>query len=293
MSEIRKTPKNNGVVNSKSSLLRVFRSSLPTDGSMFYEHHHTAFEITMVLKGSGIYATRASEFNFKSGDIFFFFTDEYHWIKKLNEDTDFLNIHFEPRYVWSDNFGIAGGELTRIFLNRKNNPHNKIGVENEVSPAVCSLIYKMEKEADERKKEYEIKLKIHLVDILVELIRSYDGQIEKNDVTYTTEILQEIENAIAYMDEHLTEDITLEEISDVAHMSKNYFCRQFKKLNGISPWEYITVKRIERAIRYIENTDLTRLEIASKCGYNNASNFYHAFKKVTGKAPGDYKNYFL
>lgn len=293
MSEIRKTPKNNGVVNSKSSLLRVFRSSLPTDGSMFYEHHHTAFEITMVLKGSGIYATRASEFNFKSGDIFFFSTDEYHWIKKLNEDTDFLNIHFEPRYVWSDNFGIAGGELTRIFLNRKNNPHNKIGVENEVSPAVCSLIYKMEKEADERKKEYEIKLKIHLVDILVELIRSYDGQIEKNDVTYTTEILQEIENAIAYMDEHLTEDITLEEISDVAHMSKNYFCRQFKKLNGISPWEYITVKRIERAIRYIENTDLTRLEIASKCGYNNASNFYHAFKKVTGKAPGDYKNYFL
>ena len=293
MSEIRKTPKNNGVVNSKSSLLRVFRSSLPTDGSMFYEHHHTAFEITMVLKGSGIYATRASEFNFKSGDIFFFSTDEYHWIKKLNEDTDFLNIHFEPRYVWSDNFGIAGGELTRIFLNRKNNPHNKIGVENEVSPAVCSLIYKMEKEADERKKEYEIKLKIHLVDILVELIRSYDGQIEKNDVTYTTEILQEIENAIAYMDEHLTEDITLEEISDVAHMSKNYFCRQFKKLNGISPWEYITVKRIERAIRYIENTDLTRLEIASKCGYNKASNFYHAFKKVTGKAPGDYKNYFL
>ena len=293
MSEIRKTPKNNGVVNSKSSLLRVFRSSLPTDGSMFYEHHHTAFEITMVLKRSGIYATRASEFNFKSGDIFFFSTDEYHWIKKLNEDTDFLNIHFEPRYVWSDNLGIAGGELTRIFLNRKNNPHNKIGVENEVSPAVCSLIYKMEKEADERKKEYEIKLKIHLVDILVELIRSYDGQIEKNDVTYTTEILQEIENAIAYMDEHLTEDITLEEISDVAHMSKNYFCRQFKKLNGISPWEYITVKRIERAIRYIENTDLTRLEIASKCGYNNASNFYHAFKKVTGKAPGDYKNYFL
>ena len=293
MSEIRKTPKNNGVVNSKSSLLRVFRSSLPTDGSMFYEHHHTAFEITMVLKGSGIYATRASEFNFKSGDIFFFSTDEYHWIKKLNEDTDFLNIHFEPRYVWSDNFGIAGGELTRIFLNRKNNPHNKIGVENEVSPAVCSLIYKMEKEADERKKEYEIKLKIHLVDILVELIRCYDGQIEINDVTYTTEILQEIENAIAYMDEHLTEDITLEEISDVAHMSKNYFCRQFKKLNGISPWEYITVKRIERAIRYIENTDLTRLEIASKCGYNNASNFYHAFKKVTGKAPGDYKNYFL
>ena len=72
-------------------------------------------------------------------------------------------------------------------------------------------------------------------------------------------------------------------------MSKTYFCRQFKELNGISPWDYITIKRIEQAISYIETTNLTKLEIAAKCGYNNTSNFYHAFKKVTGKNPSDYK----
>lgn len=72
-------------------------------------------------------------------------------------------------------------------------------------------------------------------------------------------------------------------------MSKTYFCGQLKKLNGISLWDYITIKRIEKAITLIESSNLSRLEIALKCGYNNTSNFYYAFKKVTGKTPEDYK----
>ena len=96
---------------------------------------------------------------------------------------------------------------------------------------------------------------------------------------------------INYIDNNLENELTLDVLSDVAHMSKTYFSCQFRKLNGISPWEYITIKRIERAIEYIETTSMTRLEIALKCGFNNTSNFYHAFKRVTGKTPGDYKTH--
>lgn len=280
-------------IQQKNTLLRVFRSTLPAEGSMFYEHHHTAFEITMVLKGSGIYATNANEFKFQSGDIFFFSTDEYHWIKKLDSKTDFLNVHFEPRYIWSDNFGISGGELIKIFFNRKKNPHNKIDIEKKSADIVKKLIYKIEKEILEQRTEYELMLKIHLMNILVEMIRSYDGQLSDNDISYSAESLRHIEKSLAYIDENLDSDLTLEEISGVAHMSKNYFCRQFRKLNGISAWEYITIKRIERAISYLETTNLTRLEIAAKCGYNNTANFYYAFKKITGKTPADYKNNLL
>lgn len=270
-------------------LLRIFRSSLPADAKMFYEHHHTAFEITMVLEGGGVYTTNASEFEFKKGDVFFFSTDEIHWIKKLNAQTKFLNIHFEPRYIWSDSLGISGGELTGIFLNRDKNPHNKLDSEKGSTAVVRKLILLMEKEADEQKKEYKTMEKILLFNILVEMIRAYDGHLLKDEVTYNAETLRYVEKALAYIDEHLTEDLTLDEISNVAQMSRNYFCRQFKKLNGISPWEYITVKRIEKAVEYIKTTDLTRLEIAAKCGYNNTSNFYYAFKKITGKNPAEYR----
>lgn len=275
----------------KNILIRVFRSTLPAEGSMFYEHHHTAFEITTVLKGSGIYATKSNEFKFQSGDIFFFSTDEYHWIKKLDSKTDFLNIHFEPRYIWSENFGISGSELIKIFFNRKKNPHNKI--EKESTQTIQKLIYKIEKEIREEKTEYEVMVKIHLMNILVEMIRTYCGKLSDNDITYSEESIRHIEKSLAYIDENLESDLTLEELSKVAHMSKNYFCRQFRKLNGISAWEYITIRRIERAIAYLETTNLTRLEIASKCGYNNTANFYYAFKKITGKTPADYKKNLL
>lgn len=271
-----------------NSLLRIFRSSVPLEENDFYEHHHTAFEITMVLKGSGVYATGVSEFDFKSGDIFFFSTDEYHWLKKLYSKTDFLNIHFEPRFVWSDNFGISNSDLIKIFLNRKSEPHNKVNTDSR--KRIKDLILLMEKESIEQKSEYEIMLKVHLMNILVEMIRTYDGQLAEDDVSYSSETLHHIEKSLSYIDQNIENDFTLEELSDVAHMSKNYFCRQFKMLNGISPWEYITIKRIERALALIETTDLTRTEIAARCGYNNTANFYHAFKKVTGKNPGNYKN---
>ena len=274
--------------NNAQSLLRLFRSSLPSDGSMFYEHHHTALEITMVLSGSGIYATDESEFSFESGDIFLFGTDERHWIKKLDCRTDFLNVHFEPRFIWSENFGISSGELIRVFLNRKKNPLNKLDMTKESSMSVKRLIFQMEKELEEKKREHEIMLKVHLVNILIEMIRSFEGQIDENDFSYNAQALHHIERSLKYIDSHLSENITLEEIANVAHMSKNYFCRIFKKLNGMSPWDYITVKRIEHAVMLLNTTDLTRLEIAQRCGYNNTSNFYYAFKKVTGKAPGDY-----
>lgn len=277
-----------GQSNNAQSLLRLFRSSLPSDGSMFYEHHHTALEITMVLSGSGIYATDESEFSFESGDIFLFGTDERHWIKKLDCRTDFLNVHFEPRFIWSENFGISSGELIRVFLNRKKNPLNKLDMTKESSMSVKRLIFQMEKELDEKKREHEIMLKVHLVNILIEMIRSFEGQIDENDFSYNAQALHHIERSLKYIDSHLSENITLEEIANVAHMSKNYFCRIFKKLNGMSPWDYITVKRIEHAVMLLNTTDLTRLEIAQRCGYNNTSNFYYAFKKVTGKAPGDY-----
>ena len=277
-----------GQSNNAQSLLRLFRSSLPSDGSMFYEHHHTALEITMVLSGSGIYATDESEFSFESGDIFLFGTDERHWIKKLDCRTDFLNVHFEPRFIWSENFGISSGELIRVFLNRKKNPLNKLDMTKESSMSVRRLIFQMEKELEEKKREHEIMLKVHLVNILIEMIRSFEGQIDENDFSYNAQALHHIERSLKYIDSHLSENITLEEIANVAHMSKNYFCRIFKKLNGMSPWDYITVKRIEHAVMLLNTTDLTRLEIAQRCGYNNTSNFYYAFKKVTGKAPGDY-----
>ena len=126
MPEIQKKQLQSIENTSVNSLLTVFRSAMPKDSSVYDEHHHTAFEITMVLCGSGIYSTKSTEFDFKDGDIFFFSTDEYHWVKTLSTDAEFINIHFAPRFIWSDNFGISNKELIKIFFSKKRIYQNKI-----------------------------------------------------------------------------------------------------------------------------------------------------------------------
>lgn len=270
----------------QSPLMRVFRSSVPPESDVFREHHHTAFEITMVLNGSGIYSTKKGSFRFSSGDIFYFSTDEFHWLKELYTETTFFNIHFEPRFIWSDNFGISNIELMRIFFSRESSS-NRLDNSKEETGIIRNTMYNIETEFMKKQHEYKTMIKINLITILIELTRGYDGKLS-DTISGNSRTLQLIEQTINYIDNNLSSNITLEILSDIAHMSKTYFSSQFRKLNGISPWEYITIKRIEKAIMYIENTSMTKLEIAEKCGFNNTANFYHAFRRVTGKTPSDY-----
>ena len=139
-----------------------------------------------------------------------------------------------------------------------------------------------------KRPEYATMVKIHLLNILVEMLRSLGFELSTEEKSGNPQTMRAVEEAMNYINANLESDLTLEGLSDYAHMSKTYFCSQFKKLNGISPWEYITIKRIEKAIMLIESTSLTKLEIAARCGYNNTSNFYHAFRRITGKTPRDY-----
>ena len=102
--------------------------------------------------------------------------------------------------------------------------------------------------------------------------------------------LQSLESAMNYINDNLETNFTLDMLAKGASMNRSYFCTIFKKMNGISPWDYITIKRIEKSVELLKTTDCTMLEIACKCGFNNTANFNRAFKKVTGRVPRSYKN---
>ena len=88
-----------------------------------------------------------------------------------------------------------------------------------------------------------------------------------------------------YIDNNIEKDLQLSELAEIAGMNKSYFSTLFKKLNGMSPWDYITVRRIDLARKLLSDSDRNILDIAMMCGFNNTANFNRAFKKVTGKTP--------
>lgn len=95
-----------------------------------------------------------------------------------------------------------------------------------------------------------------------------------------------ISAVIEYIDEHYTEELTLEKLCAVGGgLSEQYLCRLFKQASGLRPVEYILKKRITAARTYLENSDMPISEVAEKTGFHNTSYFYRNFKKFTGTSP--------
>lgn len=85
------------------------------------------------------------------------------------------------------------------------------------------------------------------------------------------------------------EEFGVNDIANDLHVSASYFSRIFKKQMGVTCIEYITHKRIEKAKKLLEHTDMKQQYIAESVGYSNAYYFSMMFKKQTGETPGQYR----
>lgn len=96
--------------------------------------------------------------------------------------------------------------------------------------------------------------------------------------------------SIEYINSHLSEELTLEKISEVCGLSPNYFSNLFRSQTGVKLWDYIGEQRINLATKYLlENPSEPIISIALRCGFNNCPNFNRTFKKITGQTPKKYK----
>ena len=97
--------------------------------------------------------------------------------------------------------------------------------------------------------------------------------------------LSSMNNAMAYIEEHLTEDIDYSKISKIAYCSEYHFKRMFSFLSGVSLSEYIRRRRLTLAALDLMDKDLRIIDIAVKYGYNSADSFSRAFHSMHGILP--------
>ncbi len=100
-----------------------------------------------------------------------------------------------------------------------------------------------------------------------------------------------IAQAIRFMNRHLFEPISVQQVAEAVCLSPSHFSRRFKARTGYSPYEYIVLRRIDRAKALLTSTDRTVREIAFATGYNSEENFIHSFQKHVGIPPGLFRRY--
>ena len=98
-----------------------------------------------------------------------------------------------------------------------------------------------------------------------------------------------IEKAEQFIIDNCHRDIVLEDIAKSVALSPVYFHRKFIKEKGISPHEYLSQKRVERAKFLLLSSDMELTDIAFDCGFSSLSYFICFFKSKTGMTPGKFR----
>ena len=97
---------------------------------------------------------------------------------------------------------------------------------------------------------------------------------------------------VRYIDEHIAEDLSLKQLSEVTNFSTYHLCRIFKKNTGTTLNKYIVSKRIENA-KLLLAGDASIQTISKEVGFNNYNHFYRCFRQIVGINPADYREILL
>ena len=135
------------------------------------------------------------------------------------------------------------------------------------------------------KENYEEVLETYLRLIFI-MLKRYFANATKSDNAH---VVEEIDKATLYFNEHYSEDISIDEYAQNNHVSVSWFIRTFKQCTGSTPMQYILSKRIYNAEILLHDSTYNVTEIAEIVGYDNPLYFSRIFKKVKGISPSEYR----
>lgn len=102
-------------------------------------------------------------------------------------------------------------------------------------------------------------------------------------------MLGRISRAVAIMHERFAEPLRISELAHAAGLSRSQFDRQFHRLFGATPREYLHRVRISAACRLLEETEQKTTQIALKTGFYDHSHFSRTFRRIMGSTPQTYR----
>lgn len=103
----------------------------------------------------------------------------------------------------------------------------------------------------------------------------YKGGLSKRNLRLTIE----------FIDEHLSESLSLETLAALCDLSRFHFAKAFKRSTGLAPHKYVLQQRIERAKHLLIETNSTVVEIALTLGFADQPHFTKVFRQHTGTTP--------
>lgn len=244
----------------------------PKNDVEFKLHNHDSFyEIYLFLSGNAQFHIEGNIYQAHSHDIFIARPYEMHHNVFLSSDKYerivlFINLDFFQNNPCP--------KLERFFTDRK------LGRDCQIPAAIVnremfSLLMKMNRYLKEGAVEIA---RCALTEFLYEL-----NQIQE-PLTVPTTKDRRVSEILLYINEHLTQEITLDQLSANFYINKYHLCRVFKSITGYTINQYINHKRLSLALE-LHKKGQTLPEAGTNAGYNSYAHFYRMYKKEFDTGP--------
>lgn len=269
--------------NLESESFYVKRNKAPYFGPDW--HYHDEYELILTLKGEGVRIIGDEMDQFTAPELIFMGSNLPHLFKNKEDETDvdYIILKFRDDIEQLPIFKLP--ELKKVKgLLRKSN--RGILFSKETVKKITPLFIKLAENEDCSR----VIGFLQILDILSSAIDYEYIASEKFSLQLFEEGENRLQNVINYLGEEYTRDITLEELAEVAHMTKNAFCRYFKEKTGKTAFAYLREYRVSKACQMLIDGNKTITEICYDTGFNSFSSFTRIFKSLKNISASEYQN---
>ena len=260
-----------------------FLQATPPENVACAAHVHKAVELLYVKSGSYTVVLDGIEYEIGMGDLVLFCSNAIHHVFTKNlPENEYYVIKISPAFFLQFSTQEEGAEyVMRFAINRKGSKSIWRREELEGTPlfsALQSLII----EHEGRKYASQVAIKLKIMELLVEILRSDSPADEKTPHNQTAALIY---NTMVYVRNHYAEDMDERELARDLGMSYSYFSRSFKRVTGMTFKQYLNRTRVNQAEKMLCRGSASVSEVATRCGYNSISYFISVYKNITGKTP--------
>jgi AraC-like DNA-binding protein len=248
-------------------------------------HEHDQVEIMYVIAGTCVVEAMSKSHTMDKGDFIIIDAGIPHRLEVEKETPcRILNIEFIFRRNTTPCpsfrqlvYGIQSGSS---FL-KQQRPYFSCKDQGEIYTVLKNLIT----ELDEKRTDYTFITQLLLSEILIKIFRmTQETTLQGSSVSSL-----HVKRALEYIHQHYDQDIRVADIASSIKIHEGYFHRIFKEHTGLTPIDYLTRLRVNKARMLLARTDIPIIEISNYVGINSRQYFTSIFKKHTGQTPSKYR----
>ena len=161
-----------------------------------------------------------------------------------------------------------------------------IPIDHHIDNLIDMFLY----ESIKKQAGYEFILE-HTSSLLgAKILRTLESNLDLQEIHFTSVGKKEINITLDYLHANINRDFSLENVADLAGLSKYHFIRMFKKETGKTPYRYYMDLKIEKAAELIKMNKFSITEICFMCGFKDHSHFSRVFRNKKGVTPSNFKD---